>query len=529
MSRLHLIKFILFSFCVFVFSAPLVLAAQTITIDTKFLTPDTNATSVPEFIARFYELGLGIAGIVAVGMIVVGAIFYTISGASPQKKGEAKDIIFSALWGVVLLFGSYLILRSINPQLIDLRDPGSGLGGDLPSPIETGNCSSTTPIVDTSGNPTSGNIPKCTGAEPAINPTTGFCQCYKEETQELGCPEIYRPTSFSTPYPDYSWANYSVVNPGSVINHTAPASGISPLVCPRKVRIPANTKFYTVDCDNMNGIKYCEQAWSTQNDDWEYDEDTIGWVWPYYNREVGPQNTICVMYAHYDPKDKEIERSDIDGAKPCTYFSSTTPATYGFTNTYGSGPAQTNTPIPNPNQSLRQPAADLIGYITNGKIAVSSYASCRSGSDPNTVLSDTMAGYYPLVCSDGCSPTSGCEFGGVNHATALSSKLLYGLTYAASKTGQNVNGFLIPKFTITSLTGGDHAPNSSHYKGIGADISVSGELSTWSGMAGYLLTLSEVQNAFCEYVDQNGTTKYTCSGIMDAGASNKHIHIDFKQ
>jgi RsiW-degrading membrane proteinase PrsW (M82 family) len=123
MNRLPLIKFVLLSLCVFALSAPAVFAAETITIDTQFLTPDTNATSVPEFIARFYELGLGIAGIIAVGMIVVGAIFYTISGASPQKKGEAKDIIFSALWGVVLLFGSYLILKSINPQLIDLRDP----------------------------------------------------------------------------------------------------------------------------------------------------------------------------------------------------------------------------------------------------------------------------------------------------------------------------------------------------------------------------------------------------------------------
>lgn len=84
--------------------------------------PEMTTDSIPNYIVRLYQFGIGIAGILAVGMIIAGAIMYSISGAV-DKKSEGKDMIISALWGVVLLFGSYLILKTINPDLINLKDP----------------------------------------------------------------------------------------------------------------------------------------------------------------------------------------------------------------------------------------------------------------------------------------------------------------------------------------------------------------------------------------------------------------------
>lgn len=360
MKQMNLSRFKNLSLCAIgaAIFGPFVAHAQTeITIDTSILQASSTATSIQDFISRFYEIGLGISGIIAVGMIVVGAIYYTISGASPQKKGEAKDIIFSAIWGVVLLFGSYLILRSVNPQLIELRDPGSGLGDSLPE-ITSQDCSKME------------NLPECAEGQSATNPETGICECRPKTITQVTCPEKFKPVSFS-PYPNYSWYSTSETiynnNRGTVGNSSFVAR-YGDMYCAKKVNIPEGAEFRTIDCDDcVEG----DEWWSTSYESWgEYEDgegeyvDTTGWVWAYYpkdtdlgqrltaqqklenqqaraNGDPEPWNlgsfAMCVMYAHYDPEDKEIERSDLDGLKPCTEFSSSTKSAWGSF-TYGSTP-----------------------------------------------------------------------------------------------------------------------------------------------------------------------------------------------
>ena len=84
-----------------------------------------DQTTIPGYIVRLYQFGLGFVGILAVGMIVAGAILYAISAGKPDKQGEAKDMITSALWGMLLLLGAYLILNTINPRLVSLKDPSA--------------------------------------------------------------------------------------------------------------------------------------------------------------------------------------------------------------------------------------------------------------------------------------------------------------------------------------------------------------------------------------------------------------------
>lgn len=335
---------------------PFLVHAQTsITVDTSIFTASSSATSIQDFISKFYELGLGIAGIIAVGMIVVGAIYYTISGASPQKKGEAKDIIFSALWGLVLLFGSYLILKSVNPQLIELRDPGTGTGALLE--IIDRDCSKIT------------TLPECAEGQSATNPETGACDCRPKEGSQVICPEKFRPINFS-PLPNYSWYNSGETiynnNRGTVGNSSFVAK-YGDIYCPKRVNIPEGLEFRTIDCDDCLEK---EEWWSTASEGWGpykndkgIEVDTTGWVWAYYPRDTDlnrhlnddqkkenadavaqgkqkPWNlgsfAMCVMYAHYDPEDKEIERSDLDGLKPCVEFSTSTKSNWGAFS-YGSG------------------------------------------------------------------------------------------------------------------------------------------------------------------------------------------------
>jgi hypothetical protein len=84
---------------------------------------EVATSSIALYISRFYQFAVGIVGIIAVGAIVVGAIMIAVSGGKPDKQKEGKDIIVSAVWGVVLLLGVTLILRTINPRMAALIEP----------------------------------------------------------------------------------------------------------------------------------------------------------------------------------------------------------------------------------------------------------------------------------------------------------------------------------------------------------------------------------------------------------------------
>ena len=77
--------------------------------------------SIPNYLNNIYKFAVGIAGLLALGMIVAGGVYYTISAGSSDKQKEAKDMITSAVLGVAMLLGSYLILKTINPQIVTLN------------------------------------------------------------------------------------------------------------------------------------------------------------------------------------------------------------------------------------------------------------------------------------------------------------------------------------------------------------------------------------------------------------------------
>ena len=75
------------------------------------------------YINYIFNAALGIGGILAFVMIVVGGVKLMVSGGNPSKISDAKDQITSAIIGLLLLLGSWLILNTINPQLTVLTLP----------------------------------------------------------------------------------------------------------------------------------------------------------------------------------------------------------------------------------------------------------------------------------------------------------------------------------------------------------------------------------------------------------------------
>ena len=73
-------------------------------------------TLLPDYIKYLFNFSLIIVGLIVFSALIIGGFLYLISSGNPSKL-DAKDRIFGALIGLVLLLSSWLILNTINPQL----------------------------------------------------------------------------------------------------------------------------------------------------------------------------------------------------------------------------------------------------------------------------------------------------------------------------------------------------------------------------------------------------------------------------
>ncbi len=85
--------------------------------------PLTKTVSLPVYVKYLYYLIITLSGILAFGVLVYAGFTYFTSVGNPVKMQESIDRIRSCIIGLLLLFGSWLILRTINPQLTVLRSP----------------------------------------------------------------------------------------------------------------------------------------------------------------------------------------------------------------------------------------------------------------------------------------------------------------------------------------------------------------------------------------------------------------------
>lgn len=72
-----------------------------------------------EYLGDLYGFGIAIAAILAIFMIALGSFIYIVSSAgNSAKMGNAKDMIFNALYGLIIVLIAYLILFVVNPDLV---------------------------------------------------------------------------------------------------------------------------------------------------------------------------------------------------------------------------------------------------------------------------------------------------------------------------------------------------------------------------------------------------------------------------
>lgn len=80
--------------------------------------PETGKTGLPQYFKYVYYAGLALGGLLALGALLYGGFRYLTSAGNPTAVQDATDQIFAGLFGFLILMASWLILNTINPQLI---------------------------------------------------------------------------------------------------------------------------------------------------------------------------------------------------------------------------------------------------------------------------------------------------------------------------------------------------------------------------------------------------------------------------
>ena len=86
----------------------------------------TACSSLTDLVKYFYEWAIALGGIAAFVALIIGGYYYLTSMGNAAQLQEAKDRISSAVFGLILLLGSWLLLNTINPELTTLRTPTLG-------------------------------------------------------------------------------------------------------------------------------------------------------------------------------------------------------------------------------------------------------------------------------------------------------------------------------------------------------------------------------------------------------------------
>lgn len=111
---------------------------------TKSCTTDANGvtscqTDLQKYLPAVFNLSIGVAAVMAFVMITFGGITYAVSDTITGKK-DGKKYVEGAIWGLVLVIASWVILNTINPKILTfdltIPKPEEAITG-APSPAVT--------------------------------------------------------------------------------------------------------------------------------------------------------------------------------------------------------------------------------------------------------------------------------------------------------------------------------------------------------------------------------------------------------
>lgn len=82
------------------------------------LTSTSEDVEVCNYLGDMFKLLIGVAGAISVIVLVIGGIEMVVGASNPQARNDAKDRITSAVIGLIIALGSWLLLNVINPAFV---------------------------------------------------------------------------------------------------------------------------------------------------------------------------------------------------------------------------------------------------------------------------------------------------------------------------------------------------------------------------------------------------------------------------
>ncbi|MFA5080235.1 MAG: pilin [Candidatus Paceibacterota bacterium] len=107
-------------YCLFSYGAVFALEVTFPKIGELTLSSDSN---IPNTVEYFYNVGIAIGTLVAVVMIIISGITIFLSRGEPAKISDAKKRMIGAIFGIIILGGSYLIIYVINSKIFEIQEP----------------------------------------------------------------------------------------------------------------------------------------------------------------------------------------------------------------------------------------------------------------------------------------------------------------------------------------------------------------------------------------------------------------------
>lgn len=87
----------------------------------KFISGDPTTRNIAHLVVAIYKYAIGIVGILAAVVLMIGGVLWIVAGGNTTQIGEAKAWIGASLTGLILALTSYLILYTVNPALVNLQ------------------------------------------------------------------------------------------------------------------------------------------------------------------------------------------------------------------------------------------------------------------------------------------------------------------------------------------------------------------------------------------------------------------------
>lgn len=81
----------------------------------------SGTTNISSYVAGMIKLLVALGAALAVLFAIIGGTQYVAAGISPDAKSGAKERIVRAITGLTIILSSYLLLNSINPDLVNFK------------------------------------------------------------------------------------------------------------------------------------------------------------------------------------------------------------------------------------------------------------------------------------------------------------------------------------------------------------------------------------------------------------------------